>query len=292
MIEIRNMDKKFGEKTVFLNADVFVDNESICGLVGINGAGKSTLLRIISGVMLPDAGTVEIDGMPVYENEEIKKDIFFLPDDPYFDVGVTGEKLRSLYKTFYDFDDATFLKYTQKFKLDLRKPMRNFSKGMKRQLFVSVALACKPRYLLLDEAFDGLDPLARLEFKRALIDLQQEKGCTIIIASHALRELEDICDSFILIDESTVKVSGKIESALDNIFKLQLAFEKPLSREELPFECLRFETNGRVITIVVKGDKEEIMKQLNEMNPLILEEISMDFEDMFIEEVLERGYLK
>lgn len=291
MIEISNMTKRFGTKTVFKNADIYVEKGSICGLVGINGAGKSTLMRIISGILQPDGGEVLVDGERVYENENVKKKIFLLPDDPYYDSGVTGAKLRNLYKTFYTFDDAIFNYYIGKFCLDLSKPLRNFSKGMKRQTFVAAALACKPEYLLLDEAFDGLDPLARLEFKRGLIKLQ-ETGTTILIASHALRELEDICDSFVLIDNNTVKVCGKIENALDNIFKLQLAFEENLEPSDLPFKYVSAEKNGRVITVVVRGDKERIKETIAALKPLIMEEIHMDFEDMFIEEVTERGYLK
>lgn len=291
MIDIKNLSKSFGSKTVFKDADIRVENASICGLVGINGAGKSTLLRIISGVLQSDGGSVFIDGEPVYDNEKVKDNIFFLPDEPYFDSNVTGVKLKELYKTFYTFDDGIFDEYAKTFSLDITKPIRNFSKGMKRQIFIAAALACKPKYLLLDEAFDGLDPLARLEFKRGLINLQGG-GSTIIIASHSLRELEDICDSFVLIDNASVKVSGNIEKALDNIFKLQLAFEKPVPREELPFDCVHYELNGRVITAVARGDKQEVMQKISEMNPLIMEEIPMDFEDMFIEEVQEKGYLK
>lgn len=291
MINVKGLNKSFGDKRVFVNANVTVETGSICGLVGINGAGKSTLLRILSGVMTAEQGEVTFDGERVYENERVKSKIFFLPDDPYYDTGVTGEKLKRLYSTFYDFDDGLFISYIQKFALDLKKPIRNFSKGMKRQLFISAALACRPEYLFLDEAFDGLDPLARLEFKRGLIELQ-EKGSTIIIASHSLRELEDICDSFILIDDTSVKVSGKIESALNKIFKLQLAFNEDIKPEDLPFEYVSAEVSGRVITVVARGDAEEIKQKLEKMNPVIMEEIPMDLEDMFIEEVRERGYLK
>lgn len=291
MIQINRLYKKFGDKVVFDDADIYVETGSVCGLVGINGAGKSTLLRMLSGVMRADSGDVLIDGEPVQNNEPIKKKIFFLPDDPYFDTGFTGEKLRELYRTFYPFNDEIFFYYVKLFSLDVKKPIRNFSKGMKRQIFISAALACEPEYLFLDEAFDGLDPLARLEFKRGLIKLQ-EKGATIIIASHALRELEDICDSFVLIDNATVKVSGKIENALDRIFKLQLAFKGDVKPGDLPCECIHSEVTGRVITAVIRGDKEEVIARINKLNPIILEEIPMDFEDMFIEEVLERGYLK
>ena len=291
MIDVKNLGKSFGEKIVFKGADIEVESGSICGLVGINGAGKSTLLRRFSGVLKQDTGTVEIDGQKVYDNENVKRKIFFLPDDPYYDANVTGAALRELYKTFYPFDDEVFKSFTDKFSLAVNKPIRNFSKGMKRQIFIAAALACKPEYLFLDEAFDGLDPLARLEFKRGLISLQ-ESGSTVIIASHSLRELEDICDSFILIDESSVKVSGSIEKALGNIFKLQLAFENIVTREDMPCEVISFEQSGRVITLVARGEKQKIMDAISKMNPIIMEEIPMDFEDMFIEEVKERGYLK
>ncbi len=291
MIRIFHLTKRFGEKTVYENADITVEDGSICGLVGINGAGKSTLLRIVGGVMQADEGTVLIDDEPVYDNEAVKKKLFFLPDDPYYDTGVTGEKIRKLYKTFYDFDSDIFYQYADQFALDLKKPIRNFSKGMKRQLFIAAALACRPQYLFLDEAFDGLDPLARLEFKRGLIQLN-ESGSTIVIASHSLRELEDICDSFILVDHANVKVCGKIENALGNIFKLQLAFEENIEAKDLPIEYIRAELSGRVFTVVARGNVEEAKAKLARLHPIIMEEIPMDFEDLFIEEVQSRGYLK
>lgn len=288
MIEIKNLCKNFGSKVVFNNADIRVESGSICGLVGINGAGKSTLLRLISGVLMPDSGSIAIDNESVYDNENVKRKIFLLPDDPYYDSNVTGAKLKELYQTFYTFDSEIFSSFIKTFALDINKPIRNFSKGMKRQIFIAAALACKPEYVFFDEAFDGLDPLARLEFKRGLITLQ-ESGSTVIIASHSLRELEDICDSFVLIDNTTVKVSGKIENALENIFKLQLAFNGNITRADLPFDIVRFEISGRVITVVIRGDKQEVMRRISGMNPIIMEEIPMDFEDMFIEEVQERG---
>lgn len=291
MIETENLCKRFDTKTVFENVCLKVESGSICGLIGINGAGKSTLLRMIASVLKPDEGTVLIDGKHVFENEEVKRTLFFLPDEPYYDSSLTGKKLKALYSAFYPFDHTVFSSYTEKFKLDESKPIRNFSKGMKRQLFIAIALACKPKYLLLDEAFDGLDPLARLEFKRGLITLQ-ESGATVIIASHSLRELEDICDSFILIDNTCVRACGKIDSALDNLVKLQLAFEGDITEEELPVKCVHFEKTGRVITAVVRGDKEAVKEKLAAMKPIIMEEIPMDFEDMFIEEVKSRGYLQ
>ena len=291
MIEVKNVNKNFGEKQVLSEAALTVADGSVFGLVGINGAGKSTLLRLIAGVLKPDGGSVEIGGENVFENEKVKRRVFFLQDDPYFTPNLTGEAQAEFYKTFYNFDDKIFRRYAEIFKLDMKKPLRNFSKGMKRQTFVSLALACKPDYLLLDEAFDGLDPLARLEFKRGLIELQ-EGGSSVMIASHSLRELEDICDSFALLDDRSVKSYGNIGNELARLSKFQLAFKHGIGREDFPFECLHYEKTGRVIRLVARGDKDEIRAAIEKLEPVILDEIPMDFEDLFIYEAGERGYLK
>lgn len=291
MIEVSNLSKSYGNNSVLVNANMTIEDGDVFGLVGINGAGKSTLLRLLSGVMRADGGAVIIDGENVYENEKIKKGIFFLPDDPYYTMNLTGNQQAEFYKNFYAFDDKVFNYYVEKFSLNPTKPIRNFSKGMKRQLFISLALACKPKYLFLDEAFDGLDPLARLEFKRGLIELQ-EGGASVVIASHSLRELEDICDSFALIDGKGVKAYGKIDGELSKLSKYQLVFERETTQEDLPVDCIHFEKTGRVIKIVVRGDAEKTRAALEAMKPLVLDEIPMDFEDMFIYEVGERGYLK
>lgn len=291
MIEVKNVFKSFGDKEVLKAANLQVNSGSIFGLVGINGAGKSTLLRMLAGVLKPDGGEIFYEGQPVFENTAVKKQIFFLQDDPFYTANLTGRAQADFYKTFYDFDESVFKRYTELFDLKCDKPIRNFSKGMKRQLFIALALACKPKYLLLDEAFDGLDPLARLEFKRGLIELQ-ESGASVIIASHSLRELEDICDSFALLDDKSVKVYGNIEGELSQLGKFQLVFSDDVNRDELPFECLHYEKTGRVIRVVVKGNLDEIRTRIGKMNPIVCDEIPVDFEDMFIYEVGERGYLK
>lgn len=291
MVKTEGLKKSFGKHVVFDGADIAVEDGSVCGLIGINGAGKSTLLRILSGVIRPDGGNVSIDGMPVYDNQAVKKDIFFLSDDPYYDSNVNIKRLSDLYAAFYDFDRKQFDEYIKLFGLPTDKSIRNFSKGMRRQAFIAVAFSCKTKYLFLDEAFDGLDPLCRMEFKRGIIDCK-ERGATVVISSHSLRELEDICDSFILLDKATVKQCGALVDALENIFKLQFAFAgDDFTREQLPFEALRFSKLGRVITVVAHGNSADAIEQINALKPLFVEEIPMDFEDMFIEEVQSRGYL-
>ena len=288
MIEISGLKKSYGTRTVLENVSLRIPDATLFGLIGINGAGKSTLLRLIADVLRPDCGTILIDGASVSGNERIKREMFFLPDDPFYVTGTTVEKLAALYATFYDFDREAFARYADIFHVERRTPIRNFSKGMKRQAFAALALACRPRYLLLDEAFDGLDPLARLELKRGLIE---QEDCTVLISSHSLRELEDICSGFALLDGGTIADAGDIHDALGKVHKFQFALEKEVRREDIPFECLSFEAEGRVAKIIVRGEPEYILRMLEALHPLFVEEIAVDFEELFLCEVQKRGYM-
>ena len=288
MIEIKGLGKSYGPKKVLEKVNLTVPDASVFGLVGINGAGKTTLLRMMADVLRPDEGTVEYDGENIAGNAKKRKELFFLPDDPYYAAGTTVEKLVELYKSFYSFDDELFSRYEKLFSLERRTPVRNFSKGMKRQAFAALAIACRPKYLLLDEAFDGLDPLARLELKRGIISLE---GTTAVISSHSLRELEDICSGFALLDGGAVADAGDLSETLERVHKFQAAFEEPVPRERFPFECLSFESEGRVVRFVVRGEREEIVSALKALSPIFVEEIKVDFEELFLCEVKSRGYL-
>ena len=288
MITIKGLKKSYGPKKVLQDICLSIPDASVFGLVGINGAGKTTLLRMMADVLRPDEGTVEYDGENIAGNAKKRKELFFLPDDPYYSAGTTVEKLVELYKSFYSFDDELFSRYEKLFSLERRTPVRNFSKGMKRQAFAALALACRPKYLLLDEAFDGLDPLARLELKRGIISLE---GTTAVISSHSLRELEDICSGFALLDGGTVADAGDIAETLGKVHKFQAAFDGPVAREQLPFDCLTFESEGRVVRIVVRGEREEVISALRTLSPIFVEEVKVDFEELFLCEVKSRGYL-
>lgn len=285
MIEIKNLSKSFGTTEVLKGLDLTIPDGSIFGLVGINGSGKSTLLRMLAGVYRADSGSIRIDGEEIYNNEHKKKEIFFLPDDPFYEQGTTGLKLAELYRTFYDFDDATFRRYIDIYKLNAKMPIRNFSKGMKRQMFVALAFAISPKYLFLDEVFDGLDPLARLNFKRGLIESMEKTGGTVILSSHSLRELEDICDSYGLIDGHAISSSGNIDSSTEKVYKFQLVFDRTVSKEEFGFDMMSFEQSERVVRIVVSGDKEEYLRRISEMKPIIVDELPVDFEELFVSRV-------
>ena len=288
MITIKGLRKSYGTKEVLSGVSLTVPDASVFGLVGINGAGKTTLLRMMADVLRPDEGTVEYDGENIAGNAKKRKELFFLPDEPYYTAGTTVEKLVALYKSYYAFDDELFARYEALFSLERRTPVRNFSKGMKRQAFAALALACRPKYLLLDEAFDGLDPLARLELKRGIISLE---GTTAVISSHSLRELEDICSGFALLDGGAVADAGDLSETLERVHKFQAAFEEPVPRERFPFECLSFESEGRVVRFVVRGGREEIVSALKALSPIFVEEIKVDFEELFLCEVRSRGYL-
>ncbi|MBQ9749237.1 MAG: ABC transporter ATP-binding protein [Clostridia bacterium] len=293
MLEIKNLTHFIGQKKILENVNLSLNEGSVMGLVGINGAGKTTLLRLISGVYTATEGEFLCDGESMKE-ESARSKIFFLPDDPYYTIHTTGRSLYQMYKVFYPkMDYEVFDRYMTEFDLDEKKPIRNFSKGMRRQLYVALALAVRPKYLLLDEAFDGLDPLARLAFKKAINKAVEEDGTGVIISSHSLRELEDFCDCYALIDKMTVASSGDIAERVDRYCKFQLAFVNEISDAmfaSLP--AVSLERNGRFVRIVLEGQQAQMKSMLEALNPAVIEQMPMDFEEMFIHEVEGRGYLK
>ena len=291
MIEIKNLSHSLGGKKILDNINLTLPEGSIMGLVGINGAGKTTLLRLISGVYVADEGEITCDGIPMSE-EIARKKLFFLPDDPYYTIYTTGKSLFELYKVFYpDIDRAVFLEHLANFGLDEKKPIRNFSKGMRRQLYIALALSVKPKYLLLDEAFDGLDPLARLAFKKAINHAADEYGTSVLISSHSLRELEDFCDSYALIDKMTIASSGDIAERVNRYCKFQLAFFNDFDEQMFAgLPVVSLEKTGRFARVVLEGREDEMKQALEKLNPAVVEQMTMDFEEMFIHEVEGRGY--
>lgn len=303
MIEIKNLSKRFGKKEVIKNLSLTIQENSIFGLVGINGAGKSTLLRILAGVYHLDEGDIFYDGKN-FLDIHTKKDIFLLPDDPYIENNETVQSFFSYYEAFYHLDKGKFLEYLALFQLDkstsdtlMQQKISKFSKGMKRQLFICLALAIAPKYLFLDEAFDGLDPLARLTFKRIVLKRMEEKTMTVIISSHSLRELEDICDNFGLLDGGNILNSGNIEEEKTQYHKYQLAFEVEIKKkrfiELFQQHLVSYHVIGHVVVIIVSLEEDdEIMNKLHSLHPLLIDKLNIDFEELFIIEVESKGYLK
>ncbi len=286
MIEIRNMSHYLGGKIVLKEISLEIPDNTILGVVGINGAGKSTLLRLLSGVYLPDEGEILFDGRsPALP--ETREGIFFLPDDPYYTQFMTPNSLFDFYKAFYPkMEKKPFDELLKIYKIGLDGKMRNFSKGMRRQVFIALALAVKPKYLLLDEAFDGLDPLSRKIFKDAIISLVEEERTTVLIASHSLRELEDFCDRFILIDANVIKTQGDIAEHVGSMCKFELAFSEAVGEdafEGLPI--LSLEIKNRFVQIVLEGEGEEMRERLEKLSPAVMDEMPLDFEEAFINDV-------
>ena len=266
MIEIRGVHKSFKEKEVLKDINLTINDGKVLGLCGINGAGKSTLLRIISGVYKADLGDVLIDNESSYDNEKVKKDVFFLPDEPYFDYNTTPKSIVKIYEALYNLDLDVYYKNIEHFKIPLNKKIIKFSKGMKRQVFISIAFAIKPKYLLLDEAFDGLDPFARMYFKREIVDMVSDNNTTVIIASHSLRELEDICDTFAIIDKNKIAASGELFESLDKIHKYQIAFSEKIDKDKFPPIYKTYHQDERIVRIVTNVSIEELNEKIKDLN--------------------------
>ena len=292
MLRIENVKKSFLNHIILDKCNLEIIDGTIFGLVGINGAGKSTLLRSIAGIYTLDEGKITFNDIDTCNNPNIRKDILYLSDDVYYEKNATINSIKQFYTTFYEFDEVNYQKYLDVFKLETNKPINNFSKGMKRQVFLLMALAIKPKLLLLDEAFDGLDPLVRLNIKKALFELLNDEEITVIISSHNLKELEDICDSFGILEDGQIKTSGDLNISKEMINKYQIVLHDDVQEDYFKdLDILHYHKIGRVITLVVKGDKEEIVSKLNALDPLILDVININFEELFIYELESRGSL-
>ncbi|MDO4500290.1 MAG: ABC transporter ATP-binding protein [Erysipelotrichaceae bacterium] len=286
MLRISNVSKSYKDKAVLKDLNLEIEDGSVFGLIGVNGAGKSTLLRCIAGVLDTDEGHIELDGSNTFLDTEIKEEIVFVSDDPYFPPTSTIANLRDFYSAFYHFDGELYQKYLKMFNLDENKQISSFSKGMRRQTVLLLGMAIQPKVLLLDECFDGLDPLMRLNFKKTLVELIEDKKITVIISSHNLKELEDICDSFGILENGKVDTYGDLLESKANINKYQVAYEEAKTKEFFKeFDVLNFDDSGRVIKLVIKGDKEEVMNKLEETKPLLIDVLPVNFEELFIYEV-------
>ena len=289
MIEIKDLS------LTFKNADedhealkaVTLDIPEGCiyGFVGSNGAGKSTLLRVISGIYRPDSGSVTIDETEVYDRPQAKENIFF----------VTVNDLKSFYQSSYPtFDDKVFDDLISKLDLPRKKPLSQFSKGMKRQAIVAAALASRTKYILLDEAFDGLDPAMRRLIRTMIVDDIFDRGATLIVSSHNVTEIGELCDKAMLLHKGEVIFAKDIDDVREGFEKVQIALpEGELDRsaiENAGVEVLSFRNLGRVSTVVAKGEKADITAKLSAISPAVLELVPLTLEEIFIYEMEVRGY--
>lgn len=286
MLVIDQLCKNFGKKEVLKNLNLEVKEGSIFGLVGVNGAGKSTLLRCIAGVYEPDAGSVCFNDCDTYADKEIRNDIAFVSDEQYYPVGATIRSMKVFYSSIYTFYEEEYQKYLKMFQLDEKASILNLSKGNKRRVSLLFALSLKPKLLLLDEAYDGLEPLVRYKFKQCLTQMIEDSQVSVIISSHNLKELEDICDSFGILEDGRMMSYGDLLTSKEMVNKYQVVFETEKNREDFrDLDILHFEKEGRVIRLVVRGEKEEVEKTLQSMHPVLLDTLQVNFEELFIYEL-------
>ena len=292
MITITNLTKTFGEVKALDRLNCNINKGSVFGLVGSNGSGKSTLLRILAGVYEADGGTVRIDGRPSFDDQDVKSRVYFISDYPYFFNDSTVENTASLYRRLYPTWDE--LKYKQLcgiFPISTKAKIINMSKGMQRQAALILALSCCPQYLLLDEIFDGLDPVIRQLLKKLLMDDVAARGMTVVIASHNLRELEDVCDHVGLLHKGGIVLEKELDEMKLGIHKVQAAFSSELPAEALAdIDIIDIQKRGLLYNLVARGDKEELMAKMNALNPVFIEALPLTLEEVFISEMEVAGY--
>ena len=293
MIEIKEVNKRFEDVQAISKLNLKVEEGEIFGLVGTNGAGKSTLLRMICGILQPDSGEIWVDQEPVYENPKMKEQIFYISDDTYYPANATAAQMEAFYRKYYTaFDSSRFYKMLSQFGLKSDRKIRTFSKGMKKQLSLVLGLSANTKYLLCDETFDGLDPVVRQAVKSLMAAEILNRNFTPIIASHNLRELEDICDHVGLLHMGGILLSRDLEDMKFHIHKVQCVLKDDKAEEQLKkeLEILACEHQGSLLLITARGTKREILERIQSKNPLFCEIIPLTLEEIFISETEVAGY--
>lgn len=293
MIQASNVTKSFQNRKAVDHVSVTIREGSVFGMVGTNGAGKSTFLRMLAGVLKPEEGTILLDDMPVYENPEAKKEFFYISDEQYFFANTTPAEMMRYYSTVYEkFDRERMKKLLAQFGLEERRKVATFSKGMKKQLSVLCGICANTKYLFCDETFDGLDPVMRQAVKSIFAQELTERGLTPVIASHNLRELEDICDHVGLLHRGGVLLSKDIEDMKLNIHKIQCAVSADSGIEQVlsEMDILKKEIRGSLYTIVARGTAEEIKNRIQTAAPIFMEVLPLSLEEIFISETEVAGY--
>ena len=285
MLEMKNVTKTFGNFKALDDLTLTVPSGRVYGLVGPNGAGKSTAIRHLTGVYRPDSGQITLEGAPVFENPAAKRRIGCIPDDVFYYPSATLEDMHRFYRGIYPtFDDALFERLYEVFQLPRKSPIRRFSKGMQKQAAFHLTLCARPEVLILDEPVDGLDPVMRRQVWSALLSDVAENGTTVLVSSHNLRELEDVCDHVGIMNHGRMLVERSLSALQDNIVKIQLAFA---DGGKLPegLEILHSSSTGRLQQLILRGSAEELTAKLSAAGPLFLDVVPLNLEEIFIYEL-------
>lgn len=295
MIEIRHVDKCFDETRALCDVSFTIPEGRVFGLLGTNGAGKTTLLRIMAGILERDEGEITIGGESIFGLPEVKKKFFYLPDDPYYFAGATMEQMADFYARQYPDMDRERVGYmAEKLNLDEKRPIRTFSKGMKRQAFLILALCANTECLLMDEVFDGLDPMVTEVMKNLFRSKIKEKKLTVVVAAHKLQDLEDFCDDIGILHQGGMLLAGDMRKRAEDIHKIQCVFAEGTSAKKEDFadelDVLMYRREGYFTTILVHGDSDKIQEVIRRRRPVFCAEVPMTLEEIFIAEMEESGY--
>ena len=281
MLQVKNVTKRFGDFKALDNLTMAVPRGTVYGLVGPNGAGKSTVIRLLTGVYTPDGGTLEMDGQPVYENTAVKARIGYIPDEIFYFPSATLEDMRKYYKGLYPkFDDALFDRLYEIFNLPPKSPIRRFSKGMQKQAAFHLAICCRPEVLILDEPVDGLDPVMRRQVWSLILSDVAEHGTTVLISSHNLRELEDICDHVGIMDHGRMLLEKSLADMQGSTVKLQIVGDRPQG-----LDILHESKSGRLSTYIVRGGAAEVSAAVAKAEPAYFDVLPLSLEEIFIYEL-------
>ena len=287
MIEVSNLVKEFDGCRALDGTNMQVKKGAIYGLVGPNGAGKSTLIRHLTGVYRQDEGSVKIDGEEVYENSKIKEKFAYIPDDLFYFMQADVMEMKRFYQGMYPkFDEKMFYRLMEYFPtINPKKSIRSFSKGMQKQVAFWLAICCRPEVLILDEPIDGLDPVMRRQIWSIIMADVAENNTTVLVSSHNLRELEDVCDHVGIMHKGKIMIERSLSDLQGSVCKIQVAFQAEMPKLPEGFEVLHMSNTGRVYTLIVKGDPNEAKMQLEKMHPMLIDILPLTLEEIFIYEL-------
>lgn len=291
-INVNNVDKSFGGKKAVSNVNLGITPGTMHGLLGSNGAGKTTFMKTLMGIYRPDNGEVLFDEKSIYENPEIKSEVIFIQDIPFFFASATLNKMAEFYRGIYpQWSEKRYQQLTRHFKLNPDQKLNALSKGMRRQASFILAISSRPKVMLLDEPFDGLDPIIRQQVKNLLLQDIASQNMTVIASSHNLREMEDICDSVSIMHHGGLLFNRDLSEIKGSHCKLQIAFNQ-LPDDEF-FEHLgavHKTVKGRIVTCIIKGDILDVEKKVTKYNPLMYDILPLTLEEIFTYEMGEKGY--
>lgn len=291
-INIKDVDKSFGAKKAVDNVSMSIEEGTMHGLLGSNGAGKTTFMKVMAGIYRPEAGEVLYGGEEVFENTRVKSDVIFIQDVPYFFSSATLNKMAAFYKDMYaNWSEKRYHQLVGHFNLNPAQPLNSLSKGMRRQASFILAMSARPKVMLLDEPFDGLDPIIRSQVKNIMMQDIANHNMTVIASSHNLREMEDLCDSVSIMHNGEILFNRDLNEIKGSHCKLQMAF-KTLPDEDFYEEIGAVHKNirGRVATCIIKGDLAAVERKVTEYNPLMYDILPLTLEEIFTYEMGEKGY--